>query len=392
MKKQGGTIFTLPFIMLMVVSFFISGSFYLVNTSLSSYAVSIGASLTLAGVIVGCFSISSLVVRPISGVLVNRMKKKKVLLIACFLMLVSSLAYVLVARPQLLILVRIVHGVGFALNSTVSLVLVSYIVSEDKLGQSVAYFGLSQMLASAIMPSAGAWISEHWGGKMVFYATAGIVVAGSIVLMCLKIDEPELQQKKNSGISFSDLFCLRLLPLAALGGLFSMFNGINSSFMLQIGAERGISNIAVYFTVNTAAIIVIRLVLTKWADKNSIYRVLIPAAFSAVLAAIFIGKAASLAVIVIAAVFQAAGQGMAQPSLQAECVKRIEPERRGTASSTYFMCSDVGQGMGTMAAGAVSDRLGYAATYYGVAGIFLLSAVVCILAVLPKKDAIAKKC
>lgn len=139
MKKQGGTIFTLPFIMLMVVSFFISGSFYLVNTSLSSYAVSIGASLTLAGVIVGCFSISSLVVRPISGVLVNRMKKKKVLLIACFLMLVSSLAYVLVARPQLLILVRIVHGVGFALNSTVSLVLVSYIVSEDKLGQREEY-------------------------------------------------------------------------------------------------------------------------------------------------------------------------------------------------------------------------------------------------------------
>lgn len=390
MKKGKDTIFTLPFVMLMVVSFFISGSFYLVNTSLSSYAVSLGASLTLAGVIVGCFSITSLVVRPFSGVLVNRMAKKKVLLIACGFMFVASLAYVLVDKPELLIAVRILHGIGFALNGTVSLVLVSYTVPEEKMSQSIAYFGLAQMLASAIMPSIGAWVAGQWGGRMVFYVTAGIVVVGSILLCCLNIQEPEVQVKKSGRVTFGELICVSLLPLAVLGGFFSMFNGINSSFMLQIGADRGISNIALYFTVNTAAIITIRLLLTKWADRNSIYHVLIPSCVSAVLAAVFIGIAGSLAVIVLAAVFQAAGQGMAQPGIQAECIRRMSQEKRGTASSTYFMCSDIGQGMGTMAAGAASDAFGYQTTYYGIALIFLCSAAVCGAAAMRVRKAAGK--
>ncbi len=391
-KKRGGTIFTLPFVMLMVVSFFISGSFYLVNTSLSSYAVSMGASLTMAGVIVGCFSITSLVVRPFSGVLVNRMAKKKVLLLACGFMFVASLAYVMVGRPELLIAVRVLHGIGFALNGTVSLVLVSYTVPEEKMSQSIAYFGLAQMLASAVMPSVGAWVAGRWGGQMVFYVTAGIVVLGSLILTCLPIEEPGVTEKKSKGVTFGELICVQLLPLAALGGLFSMFNGINSSFMLQIGAERGIANIAVYFTVNTAAIIAIRVLLTRWADRNSIYHVLIPASVSAVLAAVCIGGAASLAVIVVAAVFQAAGQGMAQPGIQAECIRRMTPERRGTASSTYFMCSDIGQGMGTMVAGAASDALGYGATYYGIAVIFFLGALACWAAAAREKGKVAKAC
>lgn len=210
MKKGKDTIFTLPFVMLMVVSFFISGSFYLVNTSLSSYAVSLGASLTLAGVIVGCFSITSLVVRPFSGVLVNRMAKKKVLLIACGFMFVASLAYVLVDKPELLIAVRILHGIGFALNGTVSLVLVSYTVPEEKMSQSIAYFGLAQMLASAIMPSIGAWVAGQWGGRMVFYVTAGIVVVGSILLCCLNIQEPEVQVKKSGRVTFGELICVKI--------------------------------------------------------------------------------------------------------------------------------------------------------------------------------------
>lgn len=392
-KDKERSIFNPQFVTLMVVSFFISGSFYLVNTSLSSYAVSLGASLTLAGVIVGCFSITSLVVRPFSGVIVNRMPKKRVMLLACGFMLAASVAYVLVKSPGTLVLVRIIHGVGFALNGTVALVLVSLTVPESKIGQSVGLFGLAQMLASAVMPALGAWIAQSWGGKAVFLVTAAITVVGAAILSVMKLEEPPKPGKSAAGeksrISFSELLCVRLLPFGILGGLFSMFNGINSSFMLQIGAERGISNIALYFTVNTVAIITIRMLLTRLADRNSIYHVLIPAAVSAVLAAVLIGVGASLAVIVVAAVFQAGGQGMAQPSLQAECIKRIEPERRGTASSTYYMCSDIGQGLGTMVGGAVSDTFGYSWMYMGIGGIFAVSAVLCVLAAI-KERSVAK--
>lgn len=378
--SRGDGLWTYRYVVLMVVSFFISGSFYIINTSLSEYAISLGASLSLSGVIVGCFSITALVVRPFSGFFANRMRKKLLLQIACVLMIVSSLAYPLFRDPSALIYVRILHGIGFSLNSTVSLVLVGAVVPDSKIGQGVAYFGLAQMLSSAVMPTLGAYLSEHLGRTAVFYSAALVVAVGLVFLSTLRIEEPPLPKADRFRFSLGEFICVRLLPLGILGGMFSLFNGINSAFMLGIGAERGIGNIALYFTVNTAAIILIRLILGKVADKGSVYRVIIPAIVSAVIAAVMIGMAGSLAVILIAAVFQAGGQGMAQPSIQAECIKRVEPERRGTASSTYYMCADIGQGFGAMIGGRISESFGFGAMYNGLAAIFVLCALVSTLA------------
>ena len=370
------SIFNRRYVTLMLVSFFISGSFYLVQISLSMYAISLGASITLAGVIVGCFSITSLLARPFSGIVVNRLPKKRVLMAAIGLMLVSSATYALIRIPVLLIAVRVVHGVGFALNSTVSLVLASQSVPPDRMGEGVSYFGLAQMLSSAFMPTLGAWLTERWGTGIVFPVATGIILVGGISVSLLKFEEPALIRTDAPGetrgkFSFAEMISAPLLPLGILGGLFSMFNGLNSSFMLPVGMDRGIANIAYYFTVNTSTIILIRLLLGRLADRKPLYCVLVPAILSAVIAAVLIGWAASLQVILIAAVLQAAGQGMAQPSLQAECIKRTDAQHRGTASSTYYMCVDTGQGLGTMIGGAVSDNWGYAAMYYGIAAIFV---------------------
>lgn len=375
-------LFNYRYITLMVVSFFISGSFYIINTSLSEYAKSLGATLALAGTIVGCFSITALVVRPFSGLLANRMKKKLLLQISCLIMIVSSFGYTVFRNPASLIFVRILHGVGFSFNGTVSLVLVGSVVPEKRIGQGVAYFGLAQMLASAVMPTIGAYAGERYGDRIVFYIAAGIVIVGLICLTLLDLPEPAVTGKGSKKFSFKELICLPLLPLSIVGGLFSAFNGINSTFMRSIGSDRAIANIALYFTVNTIAIIAIRLILGRSADKGSIYRVVIPAALAASLAAVLIGGAASLWVILIAAVVQAGGQGMAQPSIQAECMKRVPAENRGTASSTYYMCSDIGQGLGAMMGGKVADAFGYGTMYNSVALIFLIVAASCGVAAL----------
>ena len=73
---------------------------------------------------------------------------------------------------------------------------------------------------------------------------------------------------------------------------------------------------------------------------------------------------------------------MAQPSIQAECMKRVPAENRGTASSTYYMCSDIGQGLGAMLGGKVADSFGYGAMYNCVALIFLIVAASCGVAAL----------
>ena len=386
---RSASLYNGSYLILMAVNFIISSSFYLVNTILSSYVVSKGASLAMAGVIVGVFALTSLVARPFSGIIVNRVSKKSVMLVALAIVTVSSLGYSLSMRSELLILVRVLHGIGFALQSTVSLVLISLVVPIERMSEGVANFGLSQMLAGAVIPNFSAIIADQFGFPYVFYCAVALNIVACVILLFLRFDEhafaggaqpaasaPAAETKK---LAVRDFICVGLLPLGIAGGLFSLFNGINSSFMLLIGADRGISNIALYFTANTIAIVVIRLLLSKLADRVPILKVVIPAFVSAILAAVMLGLASSLVVILIGAVFQAAGQGMAQPSLQAECIKRVEPQRRGTASSTYFMCADVGQSSGAMIGGAISGAWGYGTMYAFVCVLFAAALVISLL-------------
>ena len=69
--------------------------------------------------------------------------------------------------------------------------------------------------------------------------------------------------------------------------------------------------------------------------------------------------AGNLPLILLAGVFRIFGQGIAQSSLQGQVMKDAGPERRGVASSTFFMGIDIGQGLGAMASGALIDLAGF---------------------------------
>ena len=78
---------------------------------------------------------------------------------------------------------------------------------------------------------------------------------------------------------------------------------------------------------------------------------------------VLIATARSLPVFLIAAVLYGMGYGGLQPILQAWCYKRETPERRGVASSTFFIGLDAGTGIGATVAGLVAQFLSYRQMY-----------------------------
>lgn len=370
-KAPKETLWSLPYILLIVFGTLNSISFFMVNPTVAKYATQIGASLTLAGVIAGLFSITALVARPFSGLIADRVNRKLLLVTATIVMGLAAMGYSIANNIPLFVCFRVVHGLAFAVSGTVSATLVASLIPRSRLSEGIGFYGLCQIFATAIGPSLGVTVGDNFGLKTSFLISGIFLVL--IAFFALKIPMksniiPKSQRKK--GIHFEDLISVKVLPYAVLGGIFSMSNGIISSYLVLLGDNRGIANISIYFTVNALVLLLVRPFAGKLADKKGTGFIVYPAMVFDALALIIIGKATALWMILAAAASKALGQGSGQPTLQAASLKTLPPEKSGVATSTYYIGGDIGQGLGPMIGGAVSDSFGYTAMFGAAACLF----------------------
>lgn len=392
-------LWTAPYITLILLGIFISMSFYMVMPLLSKYALQLGASVPAAGVIVGMFSITALFARPVSGIISDRLNKKYVFMAATALIGLSLIGYGISAGIASLVVFRFIHAVAFSVNGTVNLALVAQTVPRKRMGEGIGYFGLGHIIATAAGPAVGLYIGERFGLSAVFLAAGAIMLAVSAAMSMLphagqKANETREQQKglhegqkepntvperpcgevrgnPKSGICITDFIAVQVLPLAFFGSVFSMFNGVIGAYLVLLGEERGIENISLYFTVNAISLVLVRIAAGKIYDRYGISAILIPAFILAAVAAVFIGFAGALPMILAAAALKAFAQGSAQPSIQAESIRMLPDGKSGVATSTYYIGADIGQGFGPMLAGAIAAAWNYGVMFTVCAGFFL---------------------
>lgn len=168
---------------------------------------------------------------------------------------------------------------------------------------------------------------------------------------------------------------MQVLPLAFFGSVFSMFNGVIGAYLVLLGEERSIENISLYFTVNAIALVLVRVTAGKIYDRFGLSAVLIPAFILAAVAAVFIGFARALPMILVAAALKAFAQESAQPSIQAESIRMLPDGKSGVATSTYYIGADLGQGFGPMLAGLIASAWNYEVMFYACAGVFLVALI-----------------
>lgn len=110
MKKE--TIWNKDFILLLSVNAFVFIGMHMLSTTIAKYALTLQGTETVAGLIAGAFSITSLIVRPICGSLIDRKKKKNLYMFSMITILVSMLGYSISNTNLMLLCFRLLHGVG----------------------------------------------------------------------------------------------------------------------------------------------------------------------------------------------------------------------------------------------------------------------------------------
>lgn len=346
------SLWTLSYIFVLLINTLNAFSFYMVATILSKHLVGIGMSISMAGTVVGLFSLTSLFCRPLCGALSDRMNNIRLLKWSNILMGVGLVGFAFSTNTILIVIFRILNGVGFSIGGTAQVALATRFIPRSKMGEGIGYLGLGMVLGSAVAPGIGLMIADSIGMTMTFLAAAALTVVAYALLLGMhgvKGDAP------SAGKSFRlrDLIEPQALPFTMVSCMFSFVNGMVNAYLVLFAEEQGIAGVSVYFTIYAVMLFAIRPLSGKLMDKYGMKSTVFPGLIVTALSMLMLANSHSLTAILVTSVLRAIGQGAAQPSLQAACLNYVGRERSGTATSTYYLGGDIGQGTAPMLGGVI---------------------------------------
>lgn len=370
------------YIALFCINLIVSISFSMVSTTISLYVTQLGAAASVAGTVVGALSVASLCVRPFSGVISDRLERRKLLMISLAIISLSMLGYSLTHSIPVLFVLRITHGIGFSIATTVTMALVAGTIPEKQMTQGLGYFALGQTVSTAVAPSIGLWLGEHWGLGVAF-ALASVLLVGAIALAITLVRPTEAVRDKRS-IRLQDLIAREALPFCLLSIVVAGATGLENGFVPLFGKELGLGNVGWYFTVGAIALFTARVFGGKLADRSM--RTVISCGLGVMaLAFVVLGGFGTAAAFAVAALLKALGLGTVQPALQAASMRSVPENRRGAASCTYYLGTDIGQAFMPMLGGVVMERAG-ASRMFMLYALPLAAAIVFYLVYMHRKE------
>jgi len=364
-------LWNIDFIMVLVFGFISGTANQMVNPLLSKYAVSLGATLALAGTIVGMQSGTAMFLRPISGAASDLFNRKYIMLGAAFITTCAYSGYLLFNSITSVIICRILQGVSFSFMSVARTAFATEFIPRDRIGEGVAFTSFGVVLSQAIGPAVGLWISENWGYNACFTIAFCCSLMGA-TLIAVRPYKRVRKEFNRSRIRLSNLIALEVVPYALISGLFAMIIQLGNSFLALIGAERGIANVGIFFTVYSVTALVLRPLSGRALDRFGLSVLIYPAFVFASFTMLLIGWAQGIGFIILAGLCKALSQGIALPSITGSAIKRLGSERAGVASATIHIGTDFMMALSPAVGGVLATHFGYVATFNIYAAVMIL--------------------
>ena len=231
------------------------------NVALPHIAGTLGASQEEATWVLTSYLVSSAVILPISGWLMQRMGRKRFYMTCVMLFTICSMLCGLAGSLPFLVLFRILQGVGGGGLAPSEQAILADTFPVSKRGQAFAGYGMAVVVAPAIGPTLGGWITDNFNWHWIFFINLPVGLLSLFLTQRMVEDPPYLQaeQKRSSGrVDFMGL------------GLISVGVGC-LEFVLDKGQEKdwfGDANITAFAII--AACTLVAFVWWEWQHEEPI--------------------------------------------------------------------------------------------------------------------------
>lgn len=355
-------IWTRDFALILLSNFFVFLGFQMTLPTIPLFVKFLGGNDPLIGFVVGIFTFSALLIRPLAGHSLESKGRGFVYLFGLIIFVLSIGSYGFAVSILFLFIMRIVQGLGWGYSTTASGTIATDLIPPSRRGEGLGYFGLSGNIAMAIGPALGLVLTSKLPFHLFFFICAGSGLTALILSSRIHFKKAERKPEK-SGAKKLDIYEKNALqPSLLLFFITITFGGI-ATFLPLYTAEKHISGIQWYFLFYAVALMGTRLFAGKLYDQKGHIAVFLPGTFLIFTAMILLSWLPDSSILFLAAILYGLGFGMVQPALQAMAVEKVSMNRRGMANATFFSFFDLGIGVGAMAFGQISHLWGYRSIY-----------------------------
>ncbi len=167
------------------------------NVALPHIAGSLGASSEEATWVLTSYLVSSAIVLPISGWLSNRIGRKRFYMGCVMLFTVCSLLCGLATSLPMLIVARILQGAGGGGLAPSEQAILADTFSIEKRGQAFALYGMAVVVAPAIGPTLGGWITDNFNWHWIFFINLPVGLLSLYLSNRMVEDPPHLKVRRE---------------------------------------------------------------------------------------------------------------------------------------------------------------------------------------------------
>ena len=370
-------IWTMNFINISVSNFFVFAVFYGLLTLMPIYVLDLpGGTVGQAGLVTTIFLLSVILIRPFSGIIIEKLGKKRMLVMSTLAFALSTFLYTITKDVTVLLILRFIHGISFSIATTVTLSIAAIIIPPERRGAGLGYFGMSMNLAMVVGPFVALTLQPFMEYHTIFnlfglFMTIGWI-CGLLVKDPVEVISPIIKHK----LSWSDLFERRALAISTVGLFVSFSYASIMSFISIYAQSLGMIETASYFfLVFAVAMLISRPFTGRLFDEMGPNVVIIPAILIFAVGLFVLSMTTSAWMLLLAGALIGIGYGTLLPCFQTMAIQTSPKHRSTYAKATFFTLYDTGIATGSFILGIVAVYLGYAHMYMALSGFVILIVV-----------------
>lgn len=377
-------LFTSSYWAILGANFMLFFAFYLIMPILPFYLKEIfHTPNSLIGVILACYTVAALTIRPFAGYLLDAMARKPLYIATFFFFVLFFGGYIVSVSLFMVIIVRALQGLMFGIVTVAGNTVVIDIMPSERRGEGLGYYGLANNIAMAFGPMVGLFFHNYFSFNAIFFIA---IITGTIGLILASLVRTKQKAPvKRPPISLDRFLLIKGIPAGIALLMLSVPYGITSSYIAVYAQELNLSiSSGLFFTFMAAGMMASRIFSGKLVDKGYVSQV-ISVGITIVLICYF-GLALCLPISLhypsllspifcLIALFVGIGFGTIFPAYNTLFVNLAEHNQRGTANSTYLTSWDIGIGFGLVIGGIVSQHTSFAYAYLIGGTLCLISAI-----------------